>query len=117
MINADNYILKNNLWNYFKKINYDYKEEHIKIKNEKGEEIGYIVRCCPIEYIETYKDKIEQKKKPENNFYGNSANRRSCDNFFRKKEKNLQSNIICPKDSYSRKIVQNIFSNPNKNTL
>ena len=41
--NADNYILKNNLWNYFKKINYDYKEEHIKIKNEKGEEIGYIV--------------------------------------------------------------------------
>ena len=115
--NADNYILKNDLWNYFKKINYDYKEEHIKIKNEKGEEIGYIVRCCPIEYIETYKDKIEQKKKPENNFYGNSANRRSCDNFFRKKEKNLQSNIICPKDSYSRKIVQNIFSNPNKNTL
>ena len=93
--NADNYILKNNLWNYFKKINYDYKEEHIKIKNEKGEEIGYIVRCCPIEYIETYKDKMEQKKKPENNFYDNSVNRRSC----------------------SRKKVQNIFSNPNKNSI
>ena len=85
--NADNYILTNDLWNYFKKINYDYKEEHIKIKNEKGEEIGYIVRCCPIEYIETYKDKMEQKKKPENNFYGNSANRRSWDDFFRKKKK------------------------------
>ena len=114
--NADNHILKNNLWNYFKKINYDHIEDYIKIKNEKGEEIGYIFRCCPIEYIETYKDKMEQKKKPENNFYGNSANRRSCDNFFRKKEKNLQSNIISPKDSYSRKIVQNIFSNPNKNS-
>ena len=24
---------------------------------------------------------MEQKKKPENNFYGNSVNRRSCDNF------------------------------------
>ena len=41
---------------------------------------------------------MEQKKKPENNFYGNSAN------------------IISQKDSYSRKIVQNIFSNPNKNS-
>ena len=59
---------------------------------------------------------MEQKKKPENNFYGNSANGRSCDDFFGKKEKNLQSNIISPKDSYSRKIVQNIFSNPNKNS-
>jgi hypothetical protein len=37
--------------------------------------------------------------------------------FSEKKEKNLQSNIISPKDSCSRKIVQNIFSNPNKNSI
>ena len=32
---AEEYILKNNLWNYFQKIRYNYKDEYTKIYNEK----------------------------------------------------------------------------------
>ena len=37
------YILKNNIWNYFKKINYSYKDEYKKIKNTEGRTIGYLI--------------------------------------------------------------------------
>ena len=37
------YILKNNIWNYFKKINYNYKDEYKKIINAEGKSIGYLV--------------------------------------------------------------------------
>ena len=38
-----NSILKNNIWNYFKEINYSYKDEYKKIKNFEGKTIGYLV--------------------------------------------------------------------------
>jgi len=38
-----NYILKNNIWNYFKEINYSYKDEYKIIKNSEGKKIGYLV--------------------------------------------------------------------------
>ena len=38
-----NYILNNNIWNYFKKINYSYKEECQRFTNNKGKTIGYLV--------------------------------------------------------------------------
>ena len=38
-----NYILKNNIWNYFKEINYSYKDEYKRIKNYEGKKIGYLV--------------------------------------------------------------------------
>ena len=38
-----NYILNNNIWNYFKKINYSYKEECQRFTNYKGKTIGYLV--------------------------------------------------------------------------
>lgn len=38
-----NYILKNDIWNYFKAINYSYKDEYTKIVNSKRKEVGYLV--------------------------------------------------------------------------
>ena len=59
---ADNFILQNDLWAYFKKIKYSYKEEHRKIYNDKNQEIGYVVRCSDIFRIETYIAKCESLK-------------------------------------------------------
>jgi len=36
-------ILKNNIWNYFKAINYSYKDIYKIFNNSKGKEIGYLV--------------------------------------------------------------------------
>ena len=38
-----NYILKNNIWNYFKEINYSYKDEYKRIINSEGKKIGFLV--------------------------------------------------------------------------
>ena len=38
-----NYILKNNIWNYFKEINYSYKDEYKRIINSEGKKIGYLI--------------------------------------------------------------------------
>jgi len=38
-----NYILNNNIWNYFIKINYRYKDEYKIIINTKGKTIGYLI--------------------------------------------------------------------------
>ena len=59
---AEEYILKNNLWNYFKKIRYNYKDEYKKICNEMYKEIGYVVRCCEINKIENYIQKVNSLK-------------------------------------------------------
>ena len=72
----EEYILKNNLWNYFKKIRYDYKDEYKKIYNENKKEIGYVVRCTDIERIENYILKIHPPISPiiNNNFKNNMNN-------------------------------------------
>ena len=59
---AVNEILKNNIWNYFKKIKYDYKNEFKKILDENGEEIGYIVRAIELSHIESYLCRKKQKE-------------------------------------------------------
>ena len=59
---ADDYILRHNLWNYFKKIKYDYKDEYKRIYNESKEEIGIIVRCSNISRIEIYIAKMNSLK-------------------------------------------------------
>ena len=43
--------MENNLWSYFKKINYNYKDEYKKIMSENNREIGYVVRCCSVEEV------------------------------------------------------------------
>ena len=55
---TDDYILKNNLLNFFKKIDYNFKEEHKKVS-----ENYYIVRCCEVSKIEDYISEMEKKKK------------------------------------------------------
>ena len=59
---AEEHILKNNLWNYFKKIRFNYKDEYKKIYNEKKQEIGYLVRCSEIIKIESYIQKVNSLK-------------------------------------------------------
>ena len=38
-----NYILKSNIWNYFKALNYSYRDEYAKIINSQRIKIGYLV--------------------------------------------------------------------------
>ena len=61
---AVNDILQNNIWNYFKKIKYNYKNEYKKIIDEKGQEVGYIVRAIELSHIESY---LSRKKEKEQN--------------------------------------------------
>ena len=35
-ISIDKYIMENNLWSYFKKINYNYKDEYKKVMSENN---------------------------------------------------------------------------------
>ena len=77
---ADEFIIKENLWNYFKKLKFDYKDEYKKILNEKNREIGYAVRCCSVEKIESYISKFNKKEisnlvnLSQNNFSNNFTN-------------------------------------------
>ena len=57
---AVNYILEFNIWNYFKKINYNYKDEY-KIIYEGKKEIGYIVRNSEISRFESFVQNINKK--------------------------------------------------------
>ena len=59
---AVNFIVQNNIWEYFKKINYNYKNEYKKIIDEKGQEVGYIVRAIELEHIEAYLSRKRQKE-------------------------------------------------------
>ena len=79
---ADRYILQNNLWNYFKKIKYNYKDEYKKIYNDSYQEIGYVVRCSDIIRIETYIAKIESLKQQNTQSvpYNSNANFNSNSN-------------------------------------
>ena len=66
-ISIDKYIMENNLWSYFKKINYNYKDEYKKIMSENNREIGYVVRCCSVEKVESFINKFNNKEKEINN--------------------------------------------------
>ena len=59
---ADKFILEDNLWNFFKKIKYNYKDEFKKIVDGNNREIGYVVRCCSLEKIESYASKFNKKE-------------------------------------------------------
>ena len=66
-ISVDKYIMENNLWNFFKKINYNYKDEYKKVMSENNREIGYVVRCCSVEKVESFINKFNNKEKEINN--------------------------------------------------
>ena len=98
-INTDNYILKFNLFNYFKEINYNYKDEYKKIYIKDKKEIGYIVRCSDVSVIDHYISKMNSKKKnsQSNNFQNLQLNN------FQGPQQNIQNNLI--------NINQNNFQN------
>ena len=58
---AVNYILQNNLWKYFEKINYKIKEDFQKIFDEKKRIIGYLIRTSKIEKIQPFFHKYQNK--------------------------------------------------------
>ena len=59
---SDEFILKDNLWNYFKEIKYNCKDEYKKIANNYNKEIGFVVRCCSVKKIESYVSKFNKKE-------------------------------------------------------
>ena len=66
-----NYILKNNIWNYFEDINYCYKDEYKRVINFEGKVIKYIVlnngNVKQIEEIYNYMEENMQINKNEMN--------------------------------------------------
>ena len=97
-------ILQNNLYNYFKMINYNYKDEYKKIFDEKNKEIGCIVRCNLDPSIDKYlsKMKTQQFQNPSSvqNFQGNQ-------NLL-----NAQNNINA-QNAFNLQMVQNFKANQN----
>ena len=92
------YILKNNLTNYFKKIDYNYKEENKKISSNY-----YIVRCCDVSLIEKLISKIEQNK---NNEFDSQKKYRPAS--FDRKARNKEFDI---KNSQNKNLEKNYFYN------
>ena len=83
--NAINFILKNNLIDYFTKIKYDYNNQQFNFYNHFNQEIGYIIRCCSIDKADVFRAKIDSKKDydlknknpkiiPKNNHQNNAQN-------------------------------------------
>ena len=60
---AESFILKNNIWKYFEKIKYNYRDEYKKIIDDDSQYIGYIVRNSPLSRIESYLSKIKMQEK------------------------------------------------------
>ena len=96
---ADDYILKNNLLNYFKKIDYNFKEEYKKVSDNY-----YIVRCCEVSKIENYISEMEKKKKNEKN---TSRYKRSMS--LNQKKNAFPQNNFRNHESNMRNIFNNIF--------
>ena len=106
---AVNYILKNNLYNYFKHIKYKYTDEYKKIIDENKGEIGYIVRNSGISSFENYLKKLEERQQQEQKLQnmskvqnvGNPSNMGNVPNFF--------------SNNFSNKGGENNFFNPVNN--
>ena len=105
-LDADKYIIENNLWNYFKKINYNYKNECGKIYNKNKMEIGYVVRCCDVNKIEQYISKAKQREKNEVSQF--------------KKLSNVDNNVIMqniPNQNFNSNNINNFNKNSNQNII
>ena len=117
------YILKNNLWNYFKKINYNYKDEYKKII-EDNKEIGYVVRTSPVSRIENFLSKKEQKKSSEINEpkdYPNEENKEKqikqkthINKYTNKGTQSEDKSRKFPNDNFHQNNVQNNFCIQNR---
>lgn len=103
-----NFILKNNIWEYFKKINYNYKDEYKEIKNSENKKIGYIILNSDPTYINKY-EKIKNDiilKEDKNNLKELSKDKNDISN-----KKNLISHIR--NKSANNYIINSIYKNSN----
>ena len=96
---TDDYILKNNLLNFFKKMDYNFKEEHKKVSDN-----FYIVRCCEVSKIENYISEMEKKKQKVNN---TSTYKRSTS--LNQKKNTIHQNNFGNPESNNRNLFNNIF--------
>ena len=106
------YILQNNLWDYFKKIKFDYKDEYKKIYNDYSKEIGYAVRCCNVDKIELYLAKMESKKQYE--LLNNSKNKHQ-NNALNNGQINPQNNFSNNAQGNPQNNIKNIAQNNSSN--
>ena len=86
-------ILTKNIWNFFKKIKYNYEEEYKIFNSSEGNKIGYIVRNNSIENIgKIYRSlkNIEIKKPKPGNIEHNKSE-------IKKQLNNIKANIIVNK--------------------
>ena len=129
-LDADKYILENNIWNYFKNINYNYKDEFGIIYNKNKMAIGYVVRCCDVNKIEQYISKPKQKEKNEvskfiklsnidnnvniQNIHNQNFNSNNINNFNKNSNRNIIHNSI---NNINNSFNPNIYINNNNNNL
>ena len=103
-IMADKYILKHNLLNYFKSIDYNYKEDFkLFYYKDKKKMLGYIVRCSDVSVIGPYLDKLEPKEHSlqTNNFQNLKQNN------FQNPQQKIQNNFINANQNNFQNIPQN----------
>ena len=108
---TDEYILKNNIWNYFKKINYDCREKYKKIV-EDNKIIGYIVRSSKFSRIEYFISKSNKKEIKDNILLKNKINEDNKEKFFSQTKKRAQSEDKFRKhlgNNFPQNMVQNNF--------
>ena len=106
-------ILKNNIWNYFKKINYDYKEKFREIE-EENKQIGYIVRVSEVSRIDYFTSRMKEKNIKQNLPLKNEHSDNNMAILGNKTKKRIQSEDKYRKQlniDFPSKLVQNIASN------
>ena len=115
---AENYILKNNIWKYFEKIKYNYKEEYKKIIDDDSQDIGYIVRNSPILRIESHLSKMKKQEKINTNLpkkiINPIQNQNNQQMNFKNQDLPIKNSI---NNSFNNNSNNNIFNNININGI
>ena len=108
--NAVNYILKNNLSNYFDHIKYNYKDEYKKIY-EGNKDIGYIARNSEASRYEKYINKLKERKQhiSQNNLNFQNPQQNEANIF---NVSNQQLNLQNPMNIQIQQNIQNSGNNP-----
>ena len=100
---ARDYILRYNIWNFFKKIKFTEKDEYKEIFDEKNNNLGFIVRSGCLKRIEQLKQFEKEKIKFDNNI---------------KKDKSPIINASHDNNnSHKKGVLKNNFNYNNINTL
>ena len=92
---ARDYILRNNIWNFLKKIKFTEKDEYKEIFDEENRKLGFIVRSGSLKRIEQLKQFEKEKIKFDNNLKKDKSRIRnaSFDRYNSKKKGILKNNF------------------------